>query len=117
MLLPVDAMTCEVLGSHYAQSSPVWTGMDLARAEVRSQSTIMLALVGKEAHYDLHLDVPWCHPDDQTGSPDDFDCVYRVRPKMEPGKKWKGKMVEAVSFVRKGDAWWLDVKFTARFVS
>lgn len=111
MRLPVDATTCTILGNHYKQTDAAWTGLDLDHAKVRTQSTIMLVLVGKDAHYDLHLDVPWCHPSDQTGSPDDFDCVYRVRPKMEPGSKWKGKKVQTVGLSRDDGAWWIDVEF------
>jgi hypothetical protein len=109
MRLPVDATTCTILGSHHKQTHAAWTGLDLDRAKVRTQSTIMLAIAGDAAHYDLHLDVPWCHPSDQTGSPDDFDCIYRVRPKMEPGKRWKGKTVKSVDFARADGAWWIQV--------
>lgn len=109
--LPVDATTCTVNGSHFKASSPVWGGLKMEDAEPRVQSTLMLAVCGQEdAPVDIHLDVPFCHPADRTGDDAaDFDCRYRVRPKMEPGKNWKGKKVGHVAFERWCGKWWLVV--------
>jgi hypothetical protein len=108
---PVDNTTCTVLGHKAAADSPLWTGLDLTRAELRVQSTLFLAIIGPNAApLDLHLDVPWCHPEDQTGDLDDFDSWYRVRPIMEPGKKWKRNLVKSVAFERWDGKWWLAVE-------
>lgn len=110
--VPVSHETVTVLGSRVKANSPAWTGLDLANAEPRVQSSLMLTVIGPgEAPLDIHLNVPWCHPDDRTGSPDDFDCRYRVRPRMEAGKRWKGKKVVAVAFERWDGKWWIAVEF------
>ena len=109
---PVSPETVTVLGNRVKETSPAWTGLDLARAEPAVQNTMFLMICGAaDAPRDKHLRVPWCHPEDQTGSPDDFDCIYRVRPRMEPGKKWKGRKVKEVDFERWNGKWWLAVEF------
>jgi hypothetical protein len=91
----------------------MWTGLNLARADLLIQATMMMCVCGHDvAPFDLHLSVPWCHPEDQTGTDDDWnDCYYRVRPKMEAGKRWKGRMIESVYFERVDGKWRLAVKF------
>lgn len=112
--LPVDHTTCTVLGNRAKSATdPLWAGLDMSRAEPRVQSTLMLTVAGPEAPTDIHLAVPWCHPSDQTGSPDDFDCIYRVRPKMGAGKRWKRRKVDSVAFERWDGKWWLAVAFAA----
>lgn len=106
--VPVEPSTVEVLGNKVKEDSPMWRGLDLANAEPRVQSTLFLFLIGEgEAPLDIHLNVPWCHPEDQSGSPEDFDCRYRVRPRMQPRKKWKGKLVKSVAFERWDGKWFI----------
>jgi hypothetical protein len=41
-----------------------------------------------------------------VGTEEDWTgCYYRVRPRMEAGKKWKGRKVIAVDFERVSGAW------------
>lgn len=95
---PVDPSTIEVLGHRVRADSPAWTGLDWSRAELRR---------------DDKLAVPWCHPSDQTGSPDDFDCIYAIYPQATPGKRWRRRMVADVRFekVFPGDRWELVVAY------
>jgi hypothetical protein len=81
--IAVDISTCTVNGSSYSKPSAAWDGLDLNLAEVREQSTLMLAITGKDAPPDHHLDVPWMHPEDRPKMADDPDawCFYRVRPR------------------------------------
>lgn len=72
-----------------------WNGTE----ELRTQSTLMLWVYGPDAPSDLHLNVSWRHPDDDL-TDEDADCKYRVRPRMQPGKRWKGRKVKAVSIER-----------------
>jgi hypothetical protein len=110
--IKVEPATVTVLGYKVRATDPSWTGLDLSRAEPRTQSSIMLHICGSdEAPRDVHLNVPWCHPDDQTGSADDFDCRYRVRPRMEPGKNWKGRRVRGVDFERWDGTWYIVVEY------
>lgn len=103
---------CTVLGNKAKADSPLWTGLDLSRAMPATQSTLMLMVAGaQEAPIDIHLRVPWCHPDDQTGSLDDFDCIYRVRPCAEAGKRWKNRRVERVDFELWDGVWWLAIRY------
>jgi hypothetical protein len=94
---PVAPDTVTVLGCRWKATEPAWQGLDFTKARLRTQSTLMLFVVGpNDAPYDLHLDVPFCHPNDQPEGWDD-ETVYRVRPIAAPGRKWRGKMVEAVA--------------------
>lgn len=77
--IPVHPLTVRVLGSQWTASSP-WAGLDFSRAVILEQATIMVWAVGSEtAPADHHLNVPWCHPDDQ---PEGWaeEMKYRVRP-------------------------------------
>lgn len=104
--IPLTADAVTVLGYKWKETNPAWKGLDFANAEPRVQASGLLAVCGADdAPRDVHLSVPFCHPDDQTGSPDDFDCRYRVRPRMEAGKKWKRKMVYWVAFERWEGKW------------
>lgn len=79
--LPVTPATCTVNGYAYHPKDAAWAGLDLSRAIVREKSTAAVALLGPDRAWpDHHLDVPWCHPDDQ---PEGWsDCIrYRVRPR------------------------------------
>ena len=112
--LKVSPEVVTVLGNKVRETSPAWRGLDFANAELRTQTTIMIHIVGPdEAPRDVHLNVPWCHPDDQTGNPDDFDCRYRVRPRMAPGKKWKGRLVRRVDFERWNGDWFIAVEYVS----
>ena len=95
---PISPDTVEVLGSRWAADTPAWKGLGFSHpaAEVRMQSTLMLALCGSTAPYDLHLDVPFEHPDDGP-IPDPPDMYYRVRPRAEAGGRWRGRKVIAVA--------------------
>jgi hypothetical protein len=107
--IPVSPDTVTVLGHKVKKDDIMWTGLFLDRAEPATQSSLMLAICGKDdAPIDIHLRVPWCHPDDRTGTEEDYnDCIYRVRPRMETGKKYKGKLVKFVAFERWNGKWWL----------
>ena len=85
----------------YPAAPPVWDGLRLAEAEPRTKSTLMLAAMGPNAPFDLHLSVPWCHPEYEPMS--SKDCGrYRVRPK---------KRIRAAGVVRDGDDWfWVTRK-------
>lgn len=108
-ILPVSPTTCTVLGQRAkSEADPLWAGLDLSRAEMRDYSPI----AGRAGPRDPNLGVPWCHPEDQTGSPDDFDCIYRVRPKMEAGKRWKRRLVEHVDIQRVNGSWLIAVVTT-----
>ncbi|TRD03787.1 hypothetical protein FJV76_14210 [Mesorhizobium sp. WSM4303] len=104
MRLPIDPTTCTVLGYKPKNADdPLWAGLEMSRAELRNWA-------------DYHLAVPWEHPDDQARFKDDPKdwAIYRVRPAMEPGKKWKGKKVQSVGLVHADGAWWIDVEFASR---
>lgn len=116
-ILPVAPETVTVLGYRVKPADPMWTGLDLDRAELRTQSTLMAVMVGpKAAPYDLHLNVPWIHPDDVANGMawEDDECWYRVRPRMEPGQKWHRKMVANVA-IRRDDShappWVIEVTY------
>lgn len=112
---PVTPETITVLGNRVKDDSPMWKGLNLERADLIVQSTIMMLVCGHEAPFDMHLSVPFCHPDDQTGTADDWnDCYYRVRPRMKPRKRWKSRMVEQVFFERLAGEWNLAVAFQDR---
>lgn len=99
VIYPVAPETVEVLGSRWKSTTPAWKGLAFSHPEavIMTQSTLFLALVGpKEAPFDLHLNVPFNHPDDGP-VPDPTDMFYRVRPRAEAGRKWNGRKVEAVA--------------------
>lgn len=75
--LPVNPETCSVLSCRVKATSPTWRGLDFSRAVIRTQATALIAMLGRdEAPYDLHLDVPFCHPDDET----DPSMLIRLTP-------------------------------------
>lgn len=113
--LPVSPETCTVNGYRVKPTDTSWTGLDLANAEPRTQSTMMLAVVGSDdAPPDIHLNVPWCHPEDRAnGAPAD-DCIYRVRPRMKVGRRWKGDVVRSLSFERWSGSWFLALEFAPK---
>jgi hypothetical protein len=91
---PVAPDTIEVLGHKVKATDAAWTGLDWSRV-VSAEKT--------------RLRVLWCHPDDQTGSPDDFDCVYAIYPRAEPGKRWRRRMVDDVWFEFDDGRWFVTV--------
>lgn len=115
---PIEPETVTVLGSIWHRGTRAWDGLDFTRAKVRTQSTLMIYVCGSaDAPYDLHLDVPFCHPDDHPTGPKDYDCVYRVRPRAEPGKRWRGRLVRAVTLKRapgKSPPWEIEIEFAGR---
>ncbi len=109
--LPVSPDTVNVLGHRVKATDPMWTGLNLDKAEPRTQNTLMLAVCGQEeAPEDIHLAVPWCHPEDRANGAEE-DCIYRIRPKMEAGKRWKGRMVKSVAFERWDGRWVIAVRY------
>lgn len=104
--LPVTPMTCAVLGSKAKSvDDPLWAGLlfDHPAAQVRTQSTLMVWVCGPDkAPFDLHLNVPWVHPTDAARGMawEDDRCMYRVRPKIETGRKWRGRSVSDVKIER-----------------
>jgi hypothetical protein len=100
MRVPVAPENVEVLGYRVKADNPMWAGLDLSRAALRLWKG-----------YGPHLGVPWCHPEDQTGDPEDFDCIYRVCPRAEVGERWKRKIVKSVALVNEDGKWWIDVEF------
>lgn len=113
---PVAPETVTVLGSRWKASDPAWRGLDFTKAEVRTQSTIMVAFFGEDAPHDLHLRVPFCHPNDQ---PDGWEngLFYRVRPRAEAGRKWHGRKVTDVAIEPDPAAdppWQIVVHFAGR---
>lgn len=105
----VTPETVTVLGNRVKATDPMWVGLNLSRAEPATQSCLFLMICGPDdAPIDIHLRVPWCHPEDQDGTDEDWnDCVYRVRPKMEVGKRWKGRVVKSLAFERWNGTWWI----------
>lgn len=102
--IPVEPKNVEVLGYRVRESDPMWAGLDLSRAVLRLWHG-----------YPPHLGVPWCHPADQTGDPEDFDCIYRVYPRPTVGKRWKRKkVVKSVALVNEGGKWWIDIEYERR---
>lgn len=97
--LPVEPATIEVLGHRVKADDTMWTGLDWSRAQYRHHGKIA---------------VPWCHPDEQTGLPDDFDCIYAIYPRATPGKRWKGKMVKDVWFEQSGKKWFVVHEYEPR---
>lgn len=72
----VTNRSSDVCGSHWDKKN--WETLDFANAEPRTTATIMVALVGKEAPYDLHLRTPRFPSGYAEG-------WFRVRPLIEPG--------------------------------
>lgn len=112
---PVSHETCTVLGRRAKSAEdPIWAGLMFNGKEiVRTQSTIMRWACGDDAPYDLHLDVPWDHPADQAAGIKS-ECIYRVRPKMEAGRRWQGRTVRSVALERdetKSPPWVIRVEF------
>lgn len=105
--VPVEPSNVEVLGNKVKATDVMWTGLDMAKAEPRVQSTLWLAIAGQEeAPLDIHLCVPWEHPEDKKDGIDS-ETRYRVRPRMQPGKRWKGQMVKSVAFEMWDGKWYI----------
>lgn len=87
----VAPSNCTVNGSRVRASSPAWKGLlfDHPRTIVRTRSTMMQAVAGPDAPYDLHLDVPFLHPEDAAAGRkwEDDECFYRVRPIVQRGDR------------------------------
>lgn len=89
-----------VLGDRWGAKSP-WDGLDFTRAVPRTQSTMMRFIAGAAAPRDIHLDVPFLHPQDAANGMAWDGCVYRVRPQWEPGE---------LLWVREAFAWISDCR-------
>lgn len=98
----VKASNSTVLGSRVRASSPAWAGLRFDEARVRTRSTLMMAVAGAAAPHDLHLDVPWDHPEDRARGLDS-GCIYRVRPDLEPGDVVYVKEVVALQHMVDGE--------------
>ena len=98
VIYPVAPETTTVLGSRWRTTDVAWRGLAFSHeaVELRTQSTLMLYVAGRDAPYDLHLNVPFEHPDDGP-IPDPPEMMYRVRPRAEVGKRWMGRRVTAVA--------------------
>lgn len=114
--LPVDPTTCTVLGARVKPNSPRWTGLRWNGEEtVLTQSTLMMVVCGADAPYDLHLRVPWVHPEDEARG-FEADSFYRVRPIPRAGKKWNGRKVKSVAIERdetRSPPWAIVLEFGA----
>jgi hypothetical protein len=108
--LPITPETVTVLGRRVKANSPMWAGLDLANADLRMQASILLMTIGPDAPVDLHLSAPWWHPEDGP-PPSPPEMWYRVRPRMQPGKKWKGRKVQTVQFERWSGKWCLAIEY------
>lgn len=109
--VPVSPETCTVLGYRVKASDPRWAGLDLDKADLIMQSTLMLCVCGPDdAPIDAHLRAPWWHPDDGP-APDPPEMYFRVRPRMQAGKKWEGRKVKFVAFERFSGKWGLAIEF------
>jgi hypothetical protein len=93
---PIGPATVTVLGHVWKPGDP-WAGLDFSRATLRMGSIW--------SNDDYHLQVPWCHPDDQDETwgtaayePDTF---YRIRPSR---KGWRFVQVDGVWMVTKEPA-------------
>ncbi len=75
--------TCTVLGRRVSAKSAIWRGLDFSRAVPRRQSTLAMAVHGEDAPEDVHLNVPFIHPDDESKE----ELIYRVRPIWEVGDR------------------------------
>lgn len=104
--IKVTPVSVTVLGFEVKANSPAWRGLDLKRAEPRQQSSLMLSVLGHDSPLDIHLNVPFQHPEDTISD----DVFYRVRPRMEVGKKYNGKIVKSVAFERWGDDWFIALE-------
>lgn len=114
----VTPETVEILGRRAkSESDPLWAGLFLDRAEPAMQTSLMLMVCGADdAPIDRHLRVPWCHPSDRTGTDEDWnDCIYRVRPRLAEGKRWRGRKVGRVhGFERWDGRWFIAFEYAAR---
>ena len=99
LTLPVDAASCTVNGLREAAT---WAGLRMDLAEPSGLPAMP------------YLNVPWWHADDgefRVGAA----ARYRVRPRAEPGRCWRGRVVDSVAF-RRGDdgAWQVVVTWRGR---
>lgn len=78
--LPICSATVEILGSHWPQTSTIWSGLRLHDAYVRE-----IGPVGPRHH----LAVPWCHVDDESDGDD--DAIYWLDAKDERYRFVKAK--------------------------
>jgi hypothetical protein len=106
--LHVSPETVTVLGYKVKPNDARWAGLDFSDVEVLHQSTLMMAIAGKEAPIDLHLSVRWNHPED-TKAGIDSGCRYRVRPQAEVGKKHNGRRIEMVGFELIDGKWYVAI--------
>ena len=69
-----------VLG--YNNSVDFWPCLRFDEAIPRNKSSLMLVIAGKDAPIDIHLSVPFAHPEDSLMKSEDLGW-YRVRPNFE----------------------------------
>jgi len=96
---PVSPETVTVLGYRVKANSPMWQGLDFSKATVLEKASILVYIWGADsAPSDLHLSVPFCHPDDQPEGWSD-GMKYRVRPRAEAGGRWLKRKVKEVRII------------------
>ena len=105
--IPVTAETSTVLGH---RAKPYWPNLYFDHAQVRRQSLVG-ALMGLAS--DVHLSVPWRHPNDAQ-MPLDECARYQVRCRWEGGQQVRVKGVPRVRVASvlpeqaaDGTWWWL----------
>lgn len=79
-LLAVVPGNSTVLG--YNNAADYWSHLRFGEAISLRKSTLMLAIAGKNAPTDIHLSVPFAHPEDAHMRSEDLGW-YRVRPNFE----------------------------------
>jgi hypothetical protein len=113
---PVDPSTCTVLGYRVKPDSPSWTGLRWnGKEEVRNRASVLEYLLGRDAPFDLHLRVPWEHPNDYVEG-EEPDCWYRVRPIARAGKRWHRRKVKSVAIEpdpTRSPPWCIVIEFAA----
>lgn len=112
--IPVSPETVTVLGYRVKATDPMWAGLDFDRAEPRQQNAALLAIAGPHEGLDVHLSVPFLHPEDKARGAKHDGCAYRVRPRAEVGKRWKGKRVGAVAFEKWNGKWVIAITSSSR---
>jgi hypothetical protein len=107
--IPVTADNTTVLGHRVKATSPMWAGLDFDGAEPRQQNSAILAIAGPHEGLDVHLSVPFLHPEDKARGMKHDGCMYRVRPRAQVGKKFGGRKVTAVAFEKWNGRWCIAI--------
>lgn len=105
-----------VLGYPVSHSKRYWPHLWFQHARPHRKNVILAMMVGKplsEVGDDVHLSVPFQHPEDPVE--DDIDDMpqYRVRPIWEPGDRLWVKETVRVLGRERGDKWECCVEYRA----